>query len=178
MKRPTESGFTLLEVLAAVAILGIWFVVLANVAIQGLRAEGENERRIRASLLADRTLNDIELNFDIGALPDENEDEFEEDEFTVRVESVPFTDYEETGPSDANLMDVFEGQLSELAPDLYAVHVAVTWTEGAVEKVVHRNTYFWDSGPLGEKLQQQQSASEEDFEGEDGPASGSGRDAE
>ena len=42
MKRRIDTGFTLLEVLAAVAILGIWFTVLANVAIQGLRAEGEN----------------------------------------------------------------------------------------------------------------------------------------
>ena len=57
MKRPTD-GFTLLEVLAAVAILGIWFVVLASVGIQGLRAEGTNERRIRASLLADTILSE------------------------------------------------------------------------------------------------------------------------
>ena len=36
MKKSTDArGFTLLEVLAAVAILGMWFSVLAGVAIQG-----------------------------------------------------------------------------------------------------------------------------------------------
>ena len=177
MKRQTDTGFTLLEVLAAVAILGIWFAVLANVAIQGLRAEGENERRIRASLLADRTLTEIELNLDIDVLPDETADEFEEDEFAIRVEAVPFADLEVGGESDTNLVDVIAGELPSLAPDLYGIYVTVTWTEGAVEKVVRRTTYFWDSGPINEKLSGQAQATEEELEDEDGPASGSGASA-
>ena len=174
MKRRTDTGFTLLEVLAAVAILGIWFTVLANVAIQGLRAEGENERRIRASLLADRTLTNIELDLDIGALPDETATEFEEEEFTIRVEAVPFTDLEVGGESDTNLIDIFQDELAGLAPDLYGIHVTVSWTEGAVEKVVRRTTYFWDSGPLAEQLGRQAAEDEEEFEDAGGPASGSG----
>lgn len=178
MKRRIDTGFTLLEVLAAVAILGIWFTVLANVAIQGLRAEGENERHIRASLLADRTLTDIELDFDVGVLPDENAGEFEEDEFTIRTEAVPFVDLEAGDASDTNLMNVFESELAELNEDLYGVYVRVSWTEGAEEKVVRRTTYFWDSGPLSEQLSQQSAAGEEESEDGDGPASGSGASAQ
>ena len=40
MKR-SETGFTLLEVLAAVALLGILYTTLAGVAIQGLRAAAD-----------------------------------------------------------------------------------------------------------------------------------------
>ena len=167
MKRRTETGFTLLEVLAAVAILGIWFVVLANVAIQGLRAEGENERRIRASLIADRFLTDLELGFDIGELPPETEEEFEEDEFVILVESLPLTGLGLAGGAvpaeeDGGLLGLFEGDLSGLAPYLYTVRVTVGWTEGATERTVRRTTYYWDSAPLMEILGKRPAPSEED----------------
>jgi prepilin-type N-terminal cleavage/methylation domain-containing protein len=51
-----DRAFTLLEVMAAVALLGILYTVLARVAIEGLRAEGESKRRLEASLLADARL--------------------------------------------------------------------------------------------------------------------------
>ena len=56
---PARGGFTLIEVLAAVALLGILYAVLARVAIEGLRAEGDSERRLEASLLADERVNDL-----------------------------------------------------------------------------------------------------------------------
>ena len=180
MKKRTESAFTLLEVLAAVAILGIWFAVLANVAIQGLRAEGENERRIRASLLADRYLTAIELGFDAGELPSETTEKFEEDEFTISVEARPFTDLElelelaeGSGPDEANTdrWGIFEGDLAPLAANLYSIRVTVRWIEGAAEKTVLRTTYFWDRNSLQEQLDDPD-AQEADDEG--GPASGSG----
>lgn len=171
MKRRTDCGFTLLEVLAAVAILGIWFVVLANVAIQGLRAEGENERRMRASLVADRVLADLELGFDVGELPPETDEELEEDEFTIRIESGPLAGLElaEGGASpeeDTNLMSLVEGDLAALSTDLYAIEVSVTWTEGVAEEVVRRTTYYWDSTALMEALRNSAPADEEPEEGE------------
>jgi prepilin-type N-terminal cleavage/methylation domain-containing protein len=162
MKKSTEprpaarrsGAFTLLEVLAAVAILGIWFAVLANVAIQGLRSEGVNERRIRASLIADRVLADVEIGFDLGEMPGENPDVQEEDEFTITVEQLPISSAE-FGEVDEELMTLLTGDLASLAADVYTVAVRVTWTEGAGEESVHRNTYVWDSGPLREALGQQ-----------------------
>lgn len=148
MKKSTDArGFTLLEVLAAVAILGMWFTVLAGVAIQGLRAEGENERRIRASLIADRVLADIELNLAVGEFPDETTDESEEEEFTIVVNSVPLTELE-FAELDAELLLLLEGDLATLAVDLHAILVRVSWIEGAEEEEVTRLTYAWDSAPL------------------------------
>ncbi len=171
MKRRTETGFTLLEVLAAVAILGIWFVVLANVAIQGLRAEGENERRIRASLIADRFLTDLELGFDVGELPEETAEEFEEDEFVVLVESLPLTGVEFSegavpAEEGTDLLGFWGGDLAELSADLYTVQVTVRWTEGAAEKTVRRTTYYWDSVALMEVLGSQPTQGDPDEEDE------------
>ena len=64
-----QRGFTLLEVLAAVAILGILYVVLADVAMQGLLSEGRSRRRLEASLLADQALSDIEIEMASGGPP-------------------------------------------------------------------------------------------------------------
>ena len=47
----STRGLTLLEVLAAVALLGIWFVALASMNLHSLRAEGTAMRRIEAGLL-------------------------------------------------------------------------------------------------------------------------------
>jgi prepilin-type N-terminal cleavage/methylation domain-containing protein len=157
MKNTTEPrtrrshGFTLLEVLAAVAILGIWFSVLANAAIMGQRKEGENERRIRASLIADRVLSDLELGFGAGEFPVETSEEFEEDEFTVSVEPQPFSEIE-LESLDEELELLLVEDFAGLMTDLHAFEVRVTWTEGTGEKQVTRLTYAWDSTNLYEQL--------------------------
>jgi prepilin-type N-terminal cleavage/methylation domain-containing protein len=171
MKKSTESrvaAFTLLEVLAAVAILGIWFAVLANVAIQGVRAEGVNERRIRASLIADRVITDLEIGFDFEEMPGESADVQEEDEFTITVEQLPLSGAE-FAEVDEELMGLLEGDLASLAADVYTVSVRVTWTEGVDEESVHRTTYVWDMGPLREALGQQGLPQAEEPQGEEPP---------
>jgi len=87
VRRPgaSSAGFTLLEVLAAVLILGIWFTVLAGVAIQGLRAEGEAQRRLRAEMIADARMTDLEGAAQLGALPPIGEDQSAEDEFQIHT---------------------------------------------------------------------------------------------
>jgi hypothetical protein len=156
MKKSTEAragreAFTLLEVLAAVAILGIWFSVLASVAIQGQRSEGENVRRIRASLLADKVLSDLELGFDRGDFPDETGDEFERGDFHVSVESLPLTALE-LAEVDEAFLGILEGELAALAVDLHMIVIRVSWIEGTGEEEVTRVTYGWDSAPLFEQL--------------------------
>jgi len=80
-----QGGFTLLEVMAAVLILGIWFTVLAGAAIQGLRAEGEADRRLRAEMIADARMSDLEGAAQLGAIPPIGEDEAAEDDFQVHT---------------------------------------------------------------------------------------------
>jgi len=52
-------GFTLLEVLAAVAILAVWFILIAGTAMQGLRAEGISRRRLEAAMIADQAMAEL-----------------------------------------------------------------------------------------------------------------------
>ena len=155
MKRRTErlgprrpqiarGGFSLLEVLAAVAVLGIWFVVLASVAVQGLRAEGSNERRIRASLAADAVLAEIETKLGRGELPEDQESE--RGDFQVSVISIPIVQAE-LGPSDASVVGLLTSELAALNDVLFSIEIRVTWVEGAHEESVTRTTYAWD-GPL------------------------------
>ena len=84
--RRAERGLTLLEVLGAVALLGILYSVLAGSAIEGLRSEGESRRRLRASLLADERLAEIELALQGGSAPPLGEESEEQDGFTLVTE--------------------------------------------------------------------------------------------
>ena len=171
MKRSTEhradpssrtcGGFTLLEVLAAVAILGIWYAVLASVAIQGVRAEGENERRVRASLIADEVLDDLETEMDEGTFPELGVAETERDSFRIEVETAPIA---ESGlATDFDLFALLSGEAAEgLMRDLLAIEVRVVWKEGVDDKVIRRITYAWNSTTLTEALQNQPEGGDED----------------
>ena len=61
-----ERGLTLLEVLAAVALLGILYTALAATTSQGIWNEFESRQRLEASLLADEVLARIELDLRAG----------------------------------------------------------------------------------------------------------------
>ena len=88
--RISNRGFTLFEVLGAVAILAIVYTTLSTVAIQWLRSEGESRRLLEASLLADWELSEFELELETGAAPEIGITETEvEDGFTVTWEVTP-----------------------------------------------------------------------------------------
>ena len=153
LSRRYRAAFTLLEVLAAVAILGIWFAVLANTGIRGLRAEGRNLRHIHASLLADQTLAQLEMDIEDGVFPEAGVTELEvgdESEFQVEIETTRFEDAELNDGENA-LMPL----LAE-APTVYAeahvVEIRVTWLEAYDEEVVTRTTSAWNSAPFNESL--------------------------
>ena len=44
--RNSKRGFTLIEVLGAVALLAILYTTLSTIAIRGLRSEGESRRML------------------------------------------------------------------------------------------------------------------------------------
>ena len=64
--RRAELALTLLEVMAAVALLVIVYTFLAKAATQGVRSEADSRRRMEASLLADATLAEIETRLALG----------------------------------------------------------------------------------------------------------------
>ena len=148
----TRSGFTLLEVLAAIAILGIWYVALATFAMQGMTAEGESQRRLHASLLADQVLAELEAEMNAGIPPEDAESEEEREAYTVRI-TVGAFDLENSGdglivPGQVSGRDDLAKMLSEqfhgMETVLKRTHVEVIWEEGMGERSVSRTTFGYD----------------------------------
>jgi prepilin-type N-terminal cleavage/methylation domain-containing protein len=172
-----DGGFTLLEVLVAVAVFGLLFTVLTGIAMQGLRAEGESDRELRASLLADRALAELETNLDLGVVPPLGREEREEEEFFLELEVAAFDlALPDAGPRGKRELgkDAPTGSLlgrgpgSSVSP-LRRIDVRVHWGEGVLEREVRRTSFALDAeaaAPLLEGLVASQAAREA---GEDAP---------
>jgi prepilin-type N-terminal cleavage/methylation domain-containing protein len=161
----SAAGFTLLEVLAAVALLGFTVAMLARGAIQGMRYEGDASRRLAASLIADRALFEVEATLAIGALPELGHQEREEnEEFRLSLDVAPLD------PAALGIGPLFTGQPSEAGspptavrsdvPTLLLVTVQVAWTEGLVEQAVTRTTFAYDASAAADALESSGAAAE------------------
>ena len=165
-----DDGFTLLEVLAAVAILGIAYIALGSSGIQGLQYEGEARRRLEASLLADRVLSEIETELEIEyhLTPPLGDDEREEGDFKIAVKVAPFSIVvpEEQGNGGKRLGDArsrLGGSGAQAQPPaipgpsllggdsgpggvspLRRIDVKIVWNEGFGERSVSRTTFALD----------------------------------
>jgi prepilin-type N-terminal cleavage/methylation domain-containing protein len=152
-ERSRRLGFTLLEVMAAVAVLGIVYVVLARGAMQGLQIEGDAGRRLRASLLADRILNDLELELAAGSAPRVGESETSEEEFAVVVEVSPFdvasilpaTEEGEASAAPTSSKELLAPSRRGGVPTLLSITVRVAWIEGVSEREVTRTSFAFDA---------------------------------
>lgn len=164
-ERFSSAGFTLLEVMAALAVLGLVYVVVAQSAMQGLQTEGDAGRRLRASLLADRVLNDLELGLAGGSAPALGELETTEEEFTVLVAVSPFdlgsllqdaTGQEGGLASPTAELDLLQPPDRGAAPTLMSIAVRVAWIEGISEQEVTRTSFAFDleaAAPFLEEIQ-------------------------
>lgn len=146
-------GFTLLEVLAAVAILGVLYTVLMGVAIQGRMAEGMSRRRLEASLIADRQLAELEMQIDAGAVPELGESELDADPYTVLQRVEPFDLMIEGTENERGLLEpVLTGLTLDGASPLRQVEVIVSWIEGGQEHRVVRTSYAFATTALDANL--------------------------
>ena len=151
-------GFTLLEVLVAVALLGLVVSVLAGSAIQGMSYEGDAARRLRASLLADQTLWQLESTLRLGSPPQPAHQETEtEDEFRITLDVQP-VDLAEAGlgalaapPPEAGGREKPAAAVGSLLP-LVQIFVRVAWTEGLVEQEVTRSSFAFDATAAAQAL--------------------------
>lgn len=166
-------GFTLLEVMAAVAVLGILTTVLVRVASQGMAAEGDARRRLEASLLADQVLLELETAWKSGQPLEMGRVEDEREGFAVVVDVAPL-DPATFGFGAALEPPPEEGrrgggrrEAETGAPSLFSaagpnqpailgfVTVVVSWMEGAHEQAVTRTSFALDrqaAAPLLEPL--------------------------
>jgi prepilin-type N-terminal cleavage/methylation domain-containing protein len=157
------AGFTLLEVLAAVMILGLWYMVIAAMAMDGLQAEGRSMRLLGAAQLADRTLAEVEASAMANAVPEVAEPMILEDEgaYTVVLHVTDFgsaialdidsdSDTYELAQGDAAEPDVGQlgGLIAERLPGLPSlirkVVVRVRWNEGRGRREIRRTTHLFD----------------------------------
>jgi prepilin-type N-terminal cleavage/methylation domain-containing protein len=165
-RRPPRRlrGFTLLEVLAAVAVLAIVYTSLARAAMQGLANQGDASRRLRASVLADEALGQIEALLAAGTAPPVGESELpsEDPDFAIAVEVRPFEDVatalaaaaapqagelaSRTAPGAAERETPPELLVAAPggAPPLLQIAVRVRWLEGVLEQEVTRASFAAD----------------------------------
>jgi prepilin-type N-terminal cleavage/methylation domain-containing protein len=152
-ERFRSPGFTLLEVMAAVAVLGLVYIVVARGAIQGLQTEGDAGRRLRASLLADRTLNEIELQFAAGGEPSVGETQKSEEEFAVVVEVTPFdlaslleaaAPEEGQAPASTASPQLLKPSVRGGVPSLLSIVVRVAWIEGVSAREITRTSFAYN----------------------------------
>jgi prepilin-type N-terminal cleavage/methylation domain-containing protein len=150
-------GFTLIEVLGAVLVLGVLYTVLAGVAIEGLHAEGTSMRRLEASLLADRLLVELEEQIAAGSMPPIGVHEDEEDIFDLAiavrelelasiVPPEPFGSDREVRPASA--ASLFGNDSGTQPSRLREIDVRVTWLELDREISVQRTSYAFDASGL------------------------------
>lgn len=157
MTRRAERAFTLLEVMAAVAILGIVYAYLARATSQGILTAGESRWRLEASLVADQVLSDLERNMATdGTLP-LGETEFEVDGFAVKQTisplELPPELLAEDEPDQASRSRSSPGAspASLLAGDgstpgiLRQIRVRVGWFDGVQEQSLVRYSFGYDA---------------------------------
>ena len=156
-KSSKHRGFTLIEVMGAVLVLGLLFTWLANVAMIGLRSEGTDRRRANAELIADLELSSIEASVSAGQMPEDGRTEREDENelFRVFVEVEP-TDVLSLLPaplakdlaktSDPRAPSVLHDERGESR--VRRVSVVVEWDEAGEPTQVARTTYAYDKSAL------------------------------
>ena len=173
----SRGGFTLLEVLAAVAILAIWYVVLAAMTTDGLRRLGTSNRLLEASQIADRVISEIEATTLDGSAPEGRNEKTEEGDFNVTVFIVPFGYGGDpgaaagSGSKTADLATLLKQEMPGFARHLVAVNVSVSWEEGLSTEFLRRTTYAFNRIEAAKAYKSQQAkdaAEEESLEEENG----------
>jgi prepilin-type N-terminal cleavage/methylation domain-containing protein len=158
MTMRSARGFSLLEVLAAVMILSIWYMIIANSAVLALRAEGESRRRIEAGRLAAMKLSELETVIIAGAAPELMNETEEVDNFAIKWIVAPFS----LGQGGFKVKQLDETQepkglrrfVSYHAPSLgrniRAITVRVRWKEGDSPRSIVRSTFAFDQQKAAE----------------------------
>ncbi len=155
------GGFTLLEVMAAVAVMGMLFITLARANIQGILAESSAARRMEAARLANSKMQEIEIQLEAGGLPLEvGITEEEESPYTIETEITLFELDLPEPPSTLAAEGQSEGEIEPTSAIeaieilsgenefLRWIQVRVIWDEGIFQRRVTRTTFGYDASLL------------------------------
>ena len=169
------AGFTLIEVMGAVLVLGLLFTWLASVAMIGLRSEGTDRRRADAELVADLELSTIEASVTAGQMPKDGRTERDEEPFRVLVEVAPA---DVLGLLPASLAKDIAKTRDPRAPSVLhdergesrvrRVSVVVEWDEAGEPAQVERTTFAYDKSALAGYFPTEQAAGGATGEGQPG----------
>lgn len=155
--RAARNGFTLVEVMAAVLVLGLLYTVLASAAMRGLRSEGIDRRRADAEMIADRELTEIETALASGAPLEDGLLEREQEPYKVTSDVEPFDVLSllptplhaeivrDTDPKAASMLHDERGQSR-----VRRISVVVEWNEAGEPDHVERTTFAFDTSVLEE----------------------------
>ena len=126
----SQKGFTLLEILLAIVILGVSLTVIMQQFSAGLRIAYTSKTYTTAISYAKQKLEEFQLQQEI----EETEERGDfDDGYSWRVTIVPYEDYlEEEGEDE----DLFE----HLPLEMYRLDSVVSWIEGDKEKSVLLST--------------------------------------
>lgn len=152
-------GFTLFEVLGAVALLAIVYTTLSEVAIRGLQTEGRSRRIMEASLHADLKVAEIEMELDQGVMRPLGEEPTETDDglyrILVEVSVFEMPEIENTERPTGNSAPGQSGATGPAIPfgtggqsPLREITVRVAWGDPDVEEYVERVTYGIDQSAI------------------------------
>ncbi len=155
--RTGKGGFTLVEVMAAVLVLGMLYTVLAGSAMRGLRSEGIDRRRADAELIADRELTMIETDIATGVPLEDGLVEREEEPYTVSSNVEPFDVLSLLpAPLHAEIVQGTDPKAPSVLHDergqsrVRRISVVVAWDEAGEPDHVERTTFAFDTSVLEE----------------------------
>lgn len=146
-------GFTLFEVLGAVALLAIVYTMLSTAAIRGLQTEGRSRRILEASILADLEIANFEMELEQGVMRPLGNDEIESEDglyrirFEVSVFEMPEMELAQSR-SGAARSSGSRGSAAQFGTTgespLRQITVRVAWGDPDEEQFVERVTYGID----------------------------------
>jgi prepilin-type N-terminal cleavage/methylation domain-containing protein len=151
----SKGGFTLVEVMAAVLVLGLLYTVLASSAMRGLRSEGVDRRRADAEMIADRELSEIETQLANGVPLEDGLAERDQDAFKVSSDVEPYDvlamlpaplPAEIAKSSDPRAPSVLHDERGKTR--MRRVSVVVAWDEAGAEDHVERTTFAYNPSAL------------------------------
>ena len=157
--RNSDAGFTLFEVLGAVAILAIVYTTLSGVGIHWLRSEGESRRMLEASLVADLLISEFEMDLDTGVAPELGVTQFEDENgllltwevtpFQTKIFKTALEQEQERNAQNPTAQPVPIPTAQTVATDASAppflqVELRVAWFEAGAERSVSRILFAVD----------------------------------